>query len=211
MNTFPPEDSLTPDQEERLALYLTGRMPRAERLLFESEALASDALSQELYRDRLFSSLPLEETRFSISDAAAAVLTRLSRFPRRWRLSLPVAAGAVVLLFLALHHGAEGPGMLSLRGGQALPRLISPIGDQPRLPDRFTWARLPSAAGYRFQLYGASMGPMVEWITPDTCVSRAALGPPADTLRSGYWRVIPRDSSGVEHAASLFVTFRVRS
>lgn len=180
--------------EDALARYRSGRMPAAERAVFEREVLANDVLAEALY-----SELALDAVSGRSARARSAVPRALAIAA-----SLVAVAGAVVLLpRLAGHPPDRGE---VLRGGEATAAApLEPLGDIARPPTSFRWRRDPGAESYRLEIFGANGLKAATTVTGDTVIAAATIG--VDTLTSGSWRVVPIAADGHERPSSPAVHF----
>jgi hypothetical protein len=206
-------DRLTPEQEERLADYLSGGMPATERLRFEQEALADDGLSAALYRE-----VSLDASIAAASASAEALAPTSPRDPLRWfrlRWAIPAAAVAVVLagFFLIRDPGrippAGEPQPPTFRGEASLLEPVAPVGTVGTTPSLFHWRRVPGAVLYRFDLFDETMQRIHQAAVAETILAAGSHGlstPPA----SGAWKVTALGADGATIAESPITAYDSR-
>lgn len=184
-------DSLTPQDEERLARYRSGEMTSEEHRAFEAELLTSDLLMEALYQDvSLAESLrELRPGTFGAGPEQRSSFWRslLGAF-HGWRIWIPVAATAAVALLIL-----RPPKEPTVRGELGVTRAIAPIGTLKEPPARFVWSASPGAIRYRFVLYDAQFHVVSTQVVSDTSLAAAGLLPV--DLERGAWQVTPIDSS----------------
>jgi hypothetical protein len=201
-------DALTPEQEEQLARYRAGAMSAAERTEFEREAVASDALSEALYREASFDALTDERL------ATRPVLVMKPRRTWTWaltRFALPAAAAiALVVGVFRLADRDRGANQRDLvRGTVTQATLIEPLGEIAGSPQRFVWTRDPGAQSYRVDLYSPDGAMIGTAVTQDTTLGLAALT--AAPLSAAEWQVVPLDADGLERPAQPRAAFHLRT
>ena len=199
MNEVP---GLTPEQEERLALYRAGAMSAAERVAFEREALASDALSEALYAE-----VSLDLVRSDPRPMAKVTPLPVRRpSATRWLVPLAAVLIAVSVLLLLRPRPSVTPGVDVLRGAASLSAL-EPVGNVSAPPERFRWTSVPGAASYRIELFDLSGNSMGTGISRDTTIAFGALA--HAPLAAGEWRVTAIGPDGIDRDSRTRAAFRV--
>ena len=146
---------------------------------------------------------------------AVARLSRSFARRRRWAVMAPLAAAAVLVLFLAPWPRLRGHGGPVLREPAVTttvaPTVIVPRGGVANLP-ALTWSSVPLADRYQVTLFDRDGGVLWETQTADTAV----VVPDAVRLVPGvphYWKVAARTEPGRWVASDLtsFTLSRPRS
>jgi hypothetical protein len=194
---------LSSDELDRLARYLAGGMSPAEQQAFEHAILEDPALAEALYSQSALAA-------HAPAPAARVIpLPARRRVSWRWTIALPAAAALIAVLVLNVpgRLGRHAPPD-TLRGTEAVPKLLAPVGALEQMPVRFTWTAAAGASTYRLVITDLAAKPLYEASTGDTSLEIAAGVLPA-TLSAARWRVVAYDEAGLELPIPAFVEFRV--
>ena len=174
--------------EEKMALYLAGELPPAEREAFEALLLESGPESEQL-SEELYSQLQLRD---ALAPAAAAASTRHRRTapPRRWRRAAVMALVAGLAMVAVLLPQFRSGEPRTFRGESPGTQLLSAERQDDGLHLR--WSADPVAARYRVELLDSGGLTLETRLTTDTLL---VLSPPPSAI-AARWRVIPLDAVG---------------
>jgi hypothetical protein len=201
------QDELTPADEERLARYRASAMSAGERQAFERDTLASDALSEALYREEALDALGRDAPRRL--DARPALAARR----RTWglvRAALPAAASlAALAAVLVWTQNRRLQDEDLVRGAVAVAQPVAPVGELVEPPREFSWSRDPGAESYRVDLFAPDGSRLATVVTSATSVPAAALS--AAPVPAGAWRVVPLGADGLERPAAPRVEFHLHA
>lgn len=204
---------LTPEEAQRLADYLAGRLADAERQAVEQEILSSPAMAAALYEDVGVEGMLEESGGAGIAGVVRPLPMRpLAQGQRGWlRVALPIAALLALALLTprllrmvwsgledfrfrsATRSATPGP---SAEAAATRPRGLSPSGRIPFPPTHFMWTSDPGARLYRLEIQNEEERLIFFRVTPDTAIAIPRKAVSWEFVRSASWRVVPLAPSG---------------
>lgn len=181
-------------EPREVAAYIDGAMKAEERARIQSH-LATCA-----------------ECRDEVSDAARIIATLPRARAARWRVALP-AAGIAAMLLVFLWPRADRDNAVPQHRESAVTTTVAPVIVAPIGPvsvaDVFTWTSVPHASTYSVRVFDSDGSVIWQRETTDTVL----IPPPASTIRAGrsyYWKVEAR--TGFERSTSTdLVEFSIRA
>lgn len=195
----------TGNLEQRLERYLAGGMGADERVAFEDELLANEALVDRVYEDASLQAA-LEAAGRARRERTVAPGRAVPWWRRRpfWWL-LPVGAVTITAVIM-LAQPPRRPEPPVYRGEEREFVAIEPMGELAGPPSRFVWTAAPGAAFYRFELFDDASSPVFTEETADTIVTVEA--GTAQVPARGYWVVTPLNDLRIRAGGPLLTRYR---
>jgi hypothetical protein len=218
----PPDNppGTTSEWKQKAEDFFSGRMPEAEREVFEREMAEHPAVAREVYAAMGMGPVFHEavqalrvrqiESHARISDGS--ITRQVPWWGRtRSRLVLTVVVAVLVFLVVFVSRIGEVPQQeLPIRPTETEGfRGLSPAGEIPPGPARFSWTAYPGASQYRFEIWDESSQPVYSTLTAQTSlvVDIGALS--GRGFLGGTWRVMSLDPHGATLGECRPVEIRV--
>jgi len=195
----------TGNLDERVERYLAGEMGTDERVAFEDELLANEALVDRVYEDASLQAALEAAGRGRRERAAAAGGTVPWWRRRRFWWLLPVGAATITTVIM-LAQPPRRPERPVFRGEEGEFVAVEPMGEVAGPPSRFVWTAAPDAAYYRFELFDDASSPIFTEETADTVVTIEA--GTAQVPARGYWVVTPLNDLRIRAGGPLLTRYR---